>query len=117
MSITRRERSGSNMPISDAQKRAAVAYNRRRDSITIRPSKDDGGVVRVSQCRSISCKPAKSACGATASRHQTTRIRPTPDTFTPTGYGLPGFLRSAGLSLLSGCVTCATLDSMNLSNI
>lgn len=35
------------MPISDAQKRAAVAYNRRRDSITIRPSKDDGGVVRA----------------------------------------------------------------------
>lgn len=35
------------MPISDAQKRAAVAYNRRRDSITIRPSKDDGGAVRA----------------------------------------------------------------------
>lgn len=35
------------MPISDAQKRAAVAYNRRRDSITIRPSKDKGGAVRA----------------------------------------------------------------------
>lgn len=35
------------MSISDAQKRASVAYNRRQDSITIRPSKDKGGAVRA----------------------------------------------------------------------
>lgn len=35
------------MSISDAQKRAAVAYNRRQDSITIRPSKDDGARIRA----------------------------------------------------------------------
>lgn len=57
-----------------------------------------------------------------------TQIRPTPDTFTPTGYGSPGLFAlacgewigrkaaAAGLSLLSTCVTCATLDSMILYN-
>lgn len=35
------------MSISEAQKRAAVKYNRTRDSITIRPSKEDGGAVRA----------------------------------------------------------------------
>lgn len=35
------------MSISEAQKRAAIAYNRRQDSITIRPSKDKGGAVRA----------------------------------------------------------------------
>lgn len=32
---------------TDAQIRAAVKYNRGRDSITLRPSKDDGGAVRA----------------------------------------------------------------------
>nr|DAG44209.1 MAG TPA: hypothetical protein [Caudoviricetes sp.] len=46
-----------------------------------------------------------------------TQTRPTIDTFTPAGLSLVGaFLRSAGLSLLSWCVTCATLDSMILYN-
>lgn len=35
------------MPISEAQKRAAIAYNRRQDSITIRPSKQDGAAIRA----------------------------------------------------------------------
>lgn len=35
------------MPCTEAQKRGNAAYNRRRDSITIRPSKDDGGAVRA----------------------------------------------------------------------
>nr|DAH64720.1 MAG TPA: hypothetical protein [Caudoviricetes sp.] len=46
-----------------------------------------------------------------------TQTRPTLDTFTPAGLALVGaFLRSVGLSLLSWCVTCATLDSMILYN-
>lgn len=35
------------MPCTEAQKRGNIAYNRRRDSITIRPSKEDGGAVRA----------------------------------------------------------------------
>ena len=35
------------MPISEAQKRAAIAYNRRQDSITIRPSREDGAAIRA----------------------------------------------------------------------
>ena len=34
------------MPISEAQKRANIAYNRRQDSITIRPSKEEGAQIR-----------------------------------------------------------------------
>lgn len=34
------------MPISDAQKRANIAYNRRMDSITLRPSKEEGAEIR-----------------------------------------------------------------------
>ena len=44
-------------------------------------------------CTTISCRPAKSACNATASRlqpiQQLETIRQL-DTFTPTGYGSPG---------------------------
>nr|DAP32632.1 MAG TPA: hypothetical protein [Caudoviricetes sp.] len=43
-----------------------------------------------------------------------TRIRPAPDTFTPTGYGSPGL--SIYIVSLSPSVTCATLDSMILYN-
>lgn len=35
------------MPCTEARKRANAAYNRRQDSITIRPSKDKGGAVRA----------------------------------------------------------------------
>ncbi len=35
------------MPTSEAQKRAAIAYNRRQDSITIRPSREDGAAIRA----------------------------------------------------------------------
>lgn len=35
------------MPISDAQKRANVAYNRRQDSITLRPDKETGARIRA----------------------------------------------------------------------
>ena len=35
------------MPTSEAQKRAAIAYNRRQDNIMIRPSKDKGGAIRA----------------------------------------------------------------------
>lgn len=35
------------MPCTEAQKRSNIAYNRRQDSITIRPSKDKGGAVRA----------------------------------------------------------------------
>lgn len=34
------------MPISEAQKRANIAYNRRQDSITLRPSKEEGARIR-----------------------------------------------------------------------
>lgn len=34
------------MPISDAQKRANIAYNRRQDSITLRPDKETGQKIR-----------------------------------------------------------------------
>ena len=34
------------MPTSEAQKRANVAYNRRMDSITLRPSKEEGAAIR-----------------------------------------------------------------------
>lgn len=34
------------MPTSEAQKRANVAYNRRQDSITIRPDKTTGERIR-----------------------------------------------------------------------
>ena len=31
---------------TEAQRRAAIAYNRRQDAITIRPSKDEGAHIR-----------------------------------------------------------------------
>ena len=34
------------MPTSEAQKRANIAYNRRQDSITLRPSKEEGAEIR-----------------------------------------------------------------------
>lgn len=34
------------MPISEARKRANIEYNRRQDSITIRPSKEEGARIR-----------------------------------------------------------------------
>lgn len=34
------------MPISEARKRANIEYNRRQDSITIRPSKEEGSRIR-----------------------------------------------------------------------
>ena len=34
------------MPTSEAQKRANIAYNRRQDSITLRPSKEEGAKIR-----------------------------------------------------------------------
>ena len=34
------------MPISEARKRANVAYNRRQDNIMIRPSKEHGARIR-----------------------------------------------------------------------
>lgn len=35
------------MPCTEARKRANAAYNRRQDSITIRPSKQDGVAIRA----------------------------------------------------------------------
>ena len=35
------------MPCTDAQKRAAVTYNRRQDNIMVRPSKEKGGAIRA----------------------------------------------------------------------
>ena len=35
------------MPISEAQKRANIAYNRRQDSITLRPPKETGAAIRT----------------------------------------------------------------------
>ncbi len=35
------------MPCTEAQKRSNIAYNRRQDSITIRPSKQDGAAIRA----------------------------------------------------------------------
>ena len=35
------------MPCTEAQKRGNAAYNRRQDSITIRPSKQDGTAIRA----------------------------------------------------------------------
>ena len=35
------------MPCTEARKRANAAYNRRQDSITIRPSKQDGTAIRA----------------------------------------------------------------------
>lgn len=35
------------MPCTEAQKRGNAAYNRRQDSITIRPSKQDGAAIRA----------------------------------------------------------------------
>lgn len=35
------------MPISEARKRANIEYNRRQDSITIRPPKDEGARIRA----------------------------------------------------------------------
>lgn len=40
------------MPTSEAQKRANAAYNKRQDSITLRPSKEDGGKVRAAAAAS-----------------------------------------------------------------
>lgn len=34
------------MPISEARKKANIEYNRRQDSITIRPTKDEGAKIR-----------------------------------------------------------------------
>lgn len=35
------------MATSEAQKRASIEYNRRQDSITIRPSKERGAAIRA----------------------------------------------------------------------
>lgn len=35
------------MPCTEAQKRGNAAYNRRQDSITIRPSREDGAAIRT----------------------------------------------------------------------
>lgn len=35
------------MPVSEAQKRASAAYNRRQDNIMIRPSKEVGAQIRA----------------------------------------------------------------------
>lgn len=35
------------MPCTEARKRANAAYNRRQDSITIRPSREDGTAIRA----------------------------------------------------------------------
>ena len=35
------------MPCTEAQKRGNAAYNRRQDSITIRPSREDGAAIRA----------------------------------------------------------------------
>ena len=35
------------MPTSEAQKRANIAYNRRQDSITLRPTKETGAGIRA----------------------------------------------------------------------
>lgn len=35
------------MPCTEARKRANAAYNRRQDSITIRPSREDGAAIRT----------------------------------------------------------------------
>lgn len=100
---------------SDRQRTTARRYARRLRRL-------------VSRCKSTSSRPALNACGATASRHQMTQTRPTYDTFTPAGYGSSGLFcarmrerigrkaAAAGLSLLSWCVTCATLDNMILYN-
>ena len=37
---------GDSMPTSESQKRASIAYNRRQDSITLRPSKEEGQKIR-----------------------------------------------------------------------
>ena len=34
------------MPLSEARKKANTEYNRRRDNIMIRPTKDDGAKIR-----------------------------------------------------------------------
>lgn len=35
------------MPCTEAQKRGNAAYNRRQDSITIRPNRQDGAAIRA----------------------------------------------------------------------
>ena len=40
------------MATSEAQKRANIAYNRRQDSITIRPPKDEGAEIRAAAAAS-----------------------------------------------------------------
>lgn len=40
------------MPTSAAQKKANIAYNRRQDSITLRPAKEDGAKVRAAAAES-----------------------------------------------------------------
>lgn len=40
------------MPTSAAQKKANIAYNRRQDSITLRPTKEDGAKVRAAAAES-----------------------------------------------------------------
>lgn len=40
------------MPVTESKKRANIEYNRRQDSITIRPSKEDGGKVRAAPAAS-----------------------------------------------------------------
>lgn len=40
------------MPTSDAQKRANIAYNRRQDAITLRPSKEEGREIREAAAKS-----------------------------------------------------------------
>lgn len=39
-------RAGGDGMATEAQKRASIAYNRRQDSITLRPSKEEGAEIR-----------------------------------------------------------------------
>ena len=43
---------GDMMPISEARKRANIAYNRRQDAITLRPSKEEGREIREAAAKS-----------------------------------------------------------------
>lgn len=40
------------MPVSEARKRANVEYNRRQDSITMRPKKQQGAAIRAAAAAS-----------------------------------------------------------------
>lgn len=54
------------MPTSEAQKRATVAYNRRKDNIMIRPSKAEGARIRA----------AAAAAGLSVQRYILDTLRP-----------------------------------------